>query len=80
MSSLPYTAYMASLAPPIAALSGAGIVLFWRWHRAGSWRTWVLPLAIVAEYAETHRAEQDGFRPRVLPQAHRLSARLAATC
>ena len=37
-------------------------MLFWRWHRAGSWRTWVLPLAIVAEYAETHRAEQDGFR------------------
>lgn len=49
MSSLPHTTYMASLAPPIAALSGAGIVLFWRWHRAGTWRTWMLPSAIVAE-------------------------------
>ena len=37
MSNIPHTAYMASLAPPLAALSGAGIVMFWRWYRAGSW-------------------------------------------
>jgi 4-amino-4-deoxy-L-arabinose transferase-like glycosyltransferase len=33
-----HTAYVASFAPPVAALSGAGIVMFWRWHRAGNWR------------------------------------------
>jgi len=49
MSNIPHTAYMASLAPPIAALSGAGIVLFWRWYRAGGPRGWVLPLAVAAE-------------------------------
>ena len=38
MSNIPHTAYMASLAPPLAALSGAGIVMFWRWYRAGSGR------------------------------------------
>ena len=43
MSNIPHTAYMASLAPPLAALSGAGIVLFWRWYRAGSWAGWLLP-------------------------------------
>jgi len=42
---------MASLAPPIAALSGAGIVLFWRWYRSGDPRWWVLPLAVAAELA-----------------------------
>ena len=49
MSNIPHTAYMASLAPPIAALSGAGIVLFWRWYRSGDPRWWVLPLAVAAE-------------------------------
>ena len=51
MSNIPHTAYMASLAPPLAALSGAGIVLFWRWYRAGSWAGWLLPVAVAAELA-----------------------------
>ncbi|HEV7712072.1 MAG TPA: glycosyltransferase family 39 protein, partial [Asanoa sp.] len=50
--SIPHTAYMASLAPPIAALSAAGIVLFWRGYRDGTAR-WALPVAIVAEVAWT---------------------------
>jgi 4-amino-4-deoxy-L-arabinose transferase-like glycosyltransferase len=49
VSNLPHTAYLASLAPPVAALSGAGIVLFWRWYQAGDWRWWVAPLAVAAE-------------------------------
>ena len=48
MSNIPHTAYMASLAPPLAALSGAGIVMFWRWYRAGSWAGWLLPVAVAA--------------------------------
>ncbi len=51
MSVIPHTAYMAALAPPIAALSAAGIVMFWRLYRSGDRRGWVLPLAVAAELA-----------------------------
>lgn len=49
MSMIPHTAYMASLAPPLAALSGAGIVMFWRAYRAAGGRGWLLPVAVAAE-------------------------------
>ena len=42
---IPHTAYLSLLAPPIAALSAAGITLYWR--------TWLLPAAIAAEAAWT---------------------------
>ena len=51
MSSIPHTAYVASLAPPVAALSAAGIVMFWRYFRSGDARGWVLPVAVAAEAA-----------------------------
>ncbi|HEY0716874.1 MAG TPA: hypothetical protein VGD68_04600, partial [Streptosporangiaceae bacterium] len=51
MSSIPHTAYVASLAPPLAALSAAGIVMFWRYFRAGDARGWLLPAAVAAEVA-----------------------------
>jgi 4-amino-4-deoxy-L-arabinose transferase-like glycosyltransferase len=51
MSMIPHTAYLSSLAPPLAALSGAGIAMFWRAYRADGWRGWVLPLAVAAEVA-----------------------------
>ena len=51
MSSIPHTAYVASLAPPLAALPAAGIVMFWRAFRAGGWRAWALPAAAAAELA-----------------------------
>ena len=51
MSSIPHTAYMASLAPPLAALSAAGLVMFWRYYRAGDPRGWLLPVAVAAELA-----------------------------
>jgi 4-amino-4-deoxy-L-arabinose transferase-like glycosyltransferase len=46
-----HTAYVASLAPPVAALSGLGIVMFWRAYRRGGRQAWILPLAIAAEMA-----------------------------
>jgi hypothetical protein len=46
-----HTAYVASLAPPVAALTGAGIVMFWRWYRARERRGLLLPLAVAAELA-----------------------------
>jgi 4-amino-4-deoxy-L-arabinose transferase-like glycosyltransferase len=51
MSMIPHTAYMSSLAPPLAALPAAGIVMFWRAFRAGSGRAWALPAAVAAELA-----------------------------
>jgi 4-amino-4-deoxy-L-arabinose transferase-like glycosyltransferase len=51
MSNIPHTAYMSSLAPPLAALCGTGIVLFWRWYRSGSRAGWLLPAAVAAELA-----------------------------
>jgi 4-amino-4-deoxy-L-arabinose transferase-like glycosyltransferase len=51
MSMIPHTAYVASLAPPLAALSAAGTVMFWRAYRAGGWRGWVLPAAVAVQSA-----------------------------
>ncbi len=53
MSRIPHTAYRASLAPPLAALSAAGVVMFWRLYRANGWRGWILPVAVAAELAWT---------------------------
>jgi 4-amino-4-deoxy-L-arabinose transferase-like glycosyltransferase len=71
MSNIPHTAYMASLAPPLAALSGAGIVLFWRWYRTGDPRGWVLPVAVAAElgWATFLWSGYRNFLPWVLPAA-----------
>jgi hypothetical protein len=65
MSTIPHTAYVSSLAPPLAALSGAGIVMFWRAYRAEGWRGWVLPLAVAAEAAWAYFLWRDhaGFLP-----------------
>jgi 4-amino-4-deoxy-L-arabinose transferase-like glycosyltransferase len=49
MRVIPHTAYVASLAPGLAALSGAGIVMFWREYVAGGRRGWLLPVAVAAE-------------------------------
>ncbi|MFL6074751.1 MAG: ArnT family glycosyltransferase [Mycobacteriales bacterium] len=47
-ASVPHTAYYASLAAPIAALGGAGIVMFTRTFRWGGARAWALPATIAA--------------------------------
>lgn len=49
MHSIPHTAYMASLAPPLAALGGTGIAMLWRVFREGGRGAWTLPVAIAAE-------------------------------
>jgi 4-amino-4-deoxy-L-arabinose transferase-like glycosyltransferase len=65
MSLVLHTAYVASFAPPVAALSGAGIVMFWRWYRAGNWPGLLLPLAVAAELAWANRlwSYYPGFLP-----------------
>jgi 4-amino-4-deoxy-L-arabinose transferase-like glycosyltransferase len=51
MGTVPHTAYIASLAPPLAALGGAGIMLGWRAYRAGGRSAWLLLAAVLAELA-----------------------------
>jgi 4-amino-4-deoxy-L-arabinose transferase-like glycosyltransferase len=65
MSVIPHTAYLAALAAPLAALSAAGIVMFWRAYRAGGWRGWMLPFAIAVQLAWTLFLWKDygGFLP-----------------
>jgi 4-amino-4-deoxy-L-arabinose transferase-like glycosyltransferase len=45
---IPHTAYMATLAPPLAALAGAGVPLLWRAHRNAR-VPWLLPTVIALE-------------------------------
>jgi hypothetical protein len=49
---IPHTAYMASLAPPLAALAAAGLVHAWRGLRDRT-AAWLLPALVVAEVAWT---------------------------
>ncbi|WP_327064836.1 ArnT family glycosyltransferase [Kitasatospora sp. NBC_01302] len=53
MNTIPHTAYMATLAPPIAALCGAGMVLLWRSYREGGRAAWLLPATVAAQAAWT---------------------------
>jgi 4-amino-4-deoxy-L-arabinose transferase-like glycosyltransferase len=71
MSNIPHTAYVASLAPPLAALSGTGIVQFWRWYRSGSRAWWLLPLAVAVEVAWAYYLWRGyrGFLPWLAPAA-----------
>ena len=65
MSVIPHTAYLAALAAPLAALSAAGVVMFWRAYRADGWRGWMLPVTVAAEVAWTLFLWRDygGFLP-----------------
>lgn len=51
MSSIPHTAYVASLAPPIAALTGAGVAMLWHLCRSGKLPRIALSLVMVAQLA-----------------------------
>lgn len=65
MGSIPHTAYMATLAPPLAALAGTGAVLFVRRFRQPGAGAWMLPVAFAAEAAWSwHLSETD---PAFLP-------------
>jgi 4-amino-4-deoxy-L-arabinose transferase-like glycosyltransferase len=65
---IPHTAYVSLLAPPICALSAAGIVLYWR--------TWLLPAAVLAEAVWTWYLahKYSDFLPWLTPAVLVLSA------
>ena len=50
-SGVDHTAFVADLAPAIAALSAVGIVTFWQAYRRGGRQAWILPVAVAAELA-----------------------------
>lgn len=77
MSIVAHTAYVASLAPPVAALSGAGLVMFGRWYWAGDRRGPLLPLAVAAELAWAARLWSGS--PGFLPWA-RWAVTVAGSC
>jgi 4-amino-4-deoxy-L-arabinose transferase-like glycosyltransferase len=68
MTTLPHTAYLAMLAPPVAALAAAGISMLVHLYRAGRPSGWLLPAAVLAEvlWADLLWRAYRGFLPRVL--------------
>jgi 4-amino-4-deoxy-L-arabinose transferase-like glycosyltransferase len=40
--------YLTMLAPPTAALAGIGITYMWKMHKEGGWKSWFLPIALLA--------------------------------
>ncbi|MFH8405952.1 ArnT family glycosyltransferase [Streptomyces sp. NPDC018019] len=68
---IPHTAYVAGLAPALAALSAAGAITLWRTHRAAGRRParLLLPLTLVVEaaWASTIAAGHTDFAPWLVP-------------
>jgi len=66
---IPHTAYMATLAPPLVALSGFGIVEFWRAYRQGGATAWALPAVIAGQAGWTLYLARDysSFVPWLTP-------------
>jgi 4-amino-4-deoxy-L-arabinose transferase-like glycosyltransferase len=66
---IPHTAYMATLAPPLVALSGFGIVEFWRAYRRGGIGAWTLPAVIAGQAGWTIYLDRDysSFVPWLTP-------------
>jgi 4-amino-4-deoxy-L-arabinose transferase-like glycosyltransferase len=66
---VPHTAYVAILAPPLAALTAVGVVLGVRDLREREWRAWLLPTMVVANAAWAVFLSRDytGFLPWLVP-------------
>jgi len=71
MTTIPHTAYLAMLAPPVAALSAVGIYLLVLMYRTERDSGWLLPAAILAEvlWAEIVWRDYHGFLPWTLTAA-----------
>jgi len=71
MTTIPHTAYLAMLAPPVAALAAVGIYLLVLMYRTERDSGWLLPAAILAEvlWAEIVWRDYRGFLPWTLTAA-----------
>jgi 4-amino-4-deoxy-L-arabinose transferase-like glycosyltransferase len=65
-----HTAYLSSLAPPVAALSAAGIVMLWRGYRERG-GLWLWPATIAIELTWTVKVSSK--YPKFLPQLNRIA-------
>jgi 4-amino-4-deoxy-L-arabinose transferase-like glycosyltransferase len=43
--------YLTMLAPPVAALTGIGITSMWELYKEGTWKSWFLPVSLLANGA-----------------------------
>lgn len=43
--------YLTMLAPPVAALTGIGIVSMWEFYKEGTWKSWFLPASLLVNGA-----------------------------
>jgi 4-amino-4-deoxy-L-arabinose transferase-like glycosyltransferase len=68
MGTIPHTAYLTALAPPVAALSAAGIEMLVRLYRDGHPVGWLMPAAVLGEVAWAALLWRDylGFMPWAL--------------
>lgn len=41
--------YLTMLSAPIAALTGIGVVSMWKFYKEGGWKSWILPVALIAD-------------------------------
>lgn len=66
---IPHTAYLAALAPPLAALSALGIVEFWRAYRRGGRTAWLMPVVVAGQvgWAVYLARPYSGFLPWLVP-------------
>jgi 4-amino-4-deoxy-L-arabinose transferase-like glycosyltransferase len=71
MTTIPHTAYLVMLAPPVAALAAAGIYMLVLLYRAGRPSGWLLPAAVLVEvlWAGFLWRDYRGFLPRALTLA-----------
>jgi 4-amino-4-deoxy-L-arabinose transferase-like glycosyltransferase len=69
MTVIPHTAYVASLAPPVAALTGAGIVMLWRWYCQDYLLGWAFPIVVAGQlvWAAYLWSGHGTFLPWVMP-------------
>ena len=80
IGTIPHTAYLAALAPPVAALSAAGIEMLVRLYRDGHPAGWLLPVAVLGEIAWAALLWRDylGFMPWALLAASAAGVASAA--
>jgi 4-amino-4-deoxy-L-arabinose transferase-like glycosyltransferase len=71
MTTIPHTAYLAMLAPPVAALAAAAICMLVHLYRTGRPSGWLLPSSVLVEvlWADFIWRGYRGFLPRALTVA-----------
>ncbi len=70
--------YLATMAPPLAALAGIGVASLWAWYLRRGWRALVLPAALLLTAAWEAYIESDALGWKLDASRSRLAAVLSA--